>query len=225
MTAVKNTLPISCLLNPASIAILGASDRAGSIGAIVVESLRRCGYVGEVWPINPRYNELAGYRCYENLKRLPAPPDVVAICTRGETAASHLVDLHEIGGRAAVIYDGGFAEAGVDGAEREKAISDFCKANGIALCGPNCMGVVNAHSGATTYKLPLLERERLRGNVGIISQSGSVTIGLLGDTRQFGFSIAVSTGNEAVLLAADYIDALIDDDNTRNIAIFLEFGA
>lgn len=222
MTTSKNTLPISFLLNPKSIAILGASDRPGSIGSIVLGSLRRCGYAGEVWPINPRHEQIAGYQCYQRLKQLPAPPDVVAICTRGDSAADHLVELHAIGGRAAVIYDDGFAESGSDGDARQKAISDFCKANDIALCGPNCMGAVNAHTGATTYKLPLLERERLRGNVGIVSQSGSITIGLLGDTRRFGFSIAVSTGNEAVLQAADYIDALVDDDNTQNIALFLE---
>lgn len=222
MTAPRNVSPISALLNPNSIAILGASDRAGSIGAIVLGSLRRCGYAGDVWPINPRYEEIAGYRCFPSLKQLPGPPDVVAICTRGDTVPGHLADLHEIGSQAAVVYDGGFAESGEDGAIRQREIADFCEAKGIALCGPNCMGTINAHSGATTYKLPLLERDRLRGNVGVVSQSGSITIGLLGDTRRFGFSKAISTGNEAVLQTADYIEALIDDEFTSTIALFIE---
>lgn len=222
MILVSNRMPIEALLNPSSIAVLGASDRPGSIGAIVLGSLQKCGFSGDVWPVNPRYAELSGYRCYESLKQLPSAPDVVAICTRGDTAAGHLADLHAIGGRAAVIYDGGFAETGDEGGRRQQDLADFCREKGIALCGPNCMGTINANTGATTYKLPLLDRERLRGDIGIISQSGSITIGLLGDTRRFGISVAVSTGNEAVLNAADYLDALVDDETTRAIAIFLE---
>jgi acyl-CoA synthetase (NDP forming) len=222
MTGTRNVLPIEAILDPKSIAILGASDRPGSIGAIVLDSLRRCGYAGDVWPINPRYTELFGYRCYGDLTQLPSAPDVVALCTRGDTAAGHLAQLFKIGGRAAVIYDGGFAETGSEGVKRQNELAEFCRQNGIAVCGPNCMGTINTHTGATTYKLPLLDRDRLRGNVGIISQSGSITIGLLGDTRRFGFSTIVSTGNEMVLEAADYIEALVQDEHTENIAVFIE---
>ncbi|MCK9907736.1 acetate--CoA ligase family protein [Microbacteriaceae bacterium K1510] len=222
MSDVVNRKSIEALLNPGSIAILGASDRPGSIGSIVLGSLRKCGFSGEVWPINPRYPELAGYRCFEGLKQLPGTPDVVAICTRGDTAPDHLQDILAVGGRAAVIYDGGFSETGEEGAARQREIAQFCQDNDIALCGPNCMGTINARTGATTYKLPLLDSAQLRGDVGLISQSGSITIGLLGDTRRFGFSTVVSTGNEAVLRAADYIDALVDDENTRTIALFIE---
>ena len=213
---------IDALLDPRSIAVLGASDRPGSIGEIVLGSLRRCGFVGEVWPVNPRYKEIHGYPCFAHISELPGRPDVVAICTRGDTAPAHLKDILAAGGRSAVIYDGGFSESGEEGAARQREIAAFCRDNDIALCGPNCMGTINAHSGATTYKLPLLDRTRLCGDVGLISQSGSITIGLLGDTRRFGFSTVVSTGNEAVLRAADYVDALVEDENTRTIALFIE---
>jgi acetate---CoA ligase (ADP-forming) len=218
----RTALPIDAIFNPKSIAILGASDRPGSIGAVVLDSLRHSGYGGSVWPVNPRFSELASYRCYQELAELPSAPDLVAICTRGESALGHLETISKIGGRAAVIYDGGFAETGSDGAKRQDEIAAFCRQEGIAVCGPNCMGAINTHTGATTYKLPLLDIDRLRGNVGIISQSGSITIGLLGDTRRFGFSSIVSTGNEVVLDAADFVDAFVDDEKTRIIALFLE---
>lgn len=213
---------INALLSPASIAILGASNRPGSIGSILLNSLRQTNYTGSVWPINPRYSALVGHPCFGSLKDIPGAPDVVAICTRGDAALEHLKDVQAIGGRAAVIYDGGFSETGDEGAARQRELASFCRTNGIALCGPNCMGTINAHTGATTYKLPLLSSRRLQGNVGLISQSGSITIGLLGDTRRFGFSKVVSTGNEAVLDAADYIEAFIEDAHTEIIAVFLE---
>ncbi|MDB5520352.1 MAG: carboxylate--amine ligase, partial [Tardiphaga sp.] len=196
--------------------------RPGSIGSILLGSLSKCGFKGNVWPVNPRYKELGGLRSFETINNIPGRPDVVAICTRGDTALRHLGDIHSIGGRAAVVYDGGFSEAGEEGALRQRELERFCFDNDIALCGPNCMGAINAHTGATTYKLPLLDGVRLRGNVGLISQSGSITIGLMGDTRRFGFSRVVSTGNEAVVQAADYIEALIDDEHTRIIALFME---
>lgn len=222
MKSSVNRSSIDALLDPRSIAVLGASDRPGSIGDIVLGSLRKCGFGGDVWPINPRYKEIHGFSCFEHISQIPAAPDVVAICTRGDTAPAHLKDILAAGGRSAVIYDGGFSESGENGAARQREITLFCRDNDIALCGPNCMGTINAHSGATTYKLPLLDTDRLRGNVGLISQSGSITIGLLGDTRRFGFSTVVSTGNEAGLKAADYVDALIDDERTSVIALFIE---
>lgn len=213
---------LNALLRPKSIAILGASERPGSIGSIVISSLRRIGFDGEIWPVNPRYPEVHGLPCFKSLQYTPGPADLVALCTKAESVVEHLEALAAAGSRAAVVYDGGFAEAGPEGkALQEKAI-ETCERYGIALCGPNCMGAISFHDRATTYKLPLVDAARLTGNVGLISQSGSITIGLLGDVRRFGYSYVVSTGNEAVVDMADYVDFLVQDPHTRVIALFVE---
>jgi acyl-CoA synthetase (NDP forming) len=188
----------------------------------VLTSLQKMGFDGAVWPVNPKKDEILGYRCYPSLADAPGAADVVAICTRADSVPEHLETLGKLGSKAAVVYDGGFVEAGPDGKSLQARVVGICKTFGIALCGPNCMGVVNFHQGATLYKLPIFDRARLTGNVGLISQSGSITIGLLGDVRRFGFSHVISTGNEAVLTISDYLEFLIDDPTTEIIALFIE---
>jgi len=126
------------------------------------------------------------------------------------------------GVRAAIVFDGGFAERGDEGQRRQEELSAICREAGIALCGPNCMGVVNPHALSLVYIQTLHDPALLAGNVGLISQSGSIAISLLADCRRFGFSHVISSGNEAVLKAVDFLDYLIDDPATRIIALFLE---
>jgi acyl-CoA synthetase (NDP forming) len=128
----------------------------------------------------------------------------------------------EIGGRSAVIYDGGFAERGAECARLQADIAGICREANIALCGPNCMGVLSAHHRSTTYMQEVRDTDGLAGSVGLVSQSGSICIGLLADIRRFGFSYVISSGNEAVVNCADYLDALVDDPGTKVIATFLE---
>src|SRR5207237_4175577 len=126
------------------------------------------------------------------------------------------------GVRAAIIFDGGFAERGEEGRRRQEELVAICREAGIALCGPNCMGVVSPHARSLVYIQTLADPTLLAGNVGLVSQSGSLCIGLLADCRRFGFSHVISSGNEAVLAAADYLEFLVDDPTTRVIALFLE---
>jgi len=128
----------------------------------------------------------------------------------------------ERGIKAAVIYDGGFTERGEDGRRRQVQIEGICRDGGIALCGPNCMGVFSPHHRSTTYLQELRDPAGLAGNVGIVSQSGGFCIGLLNDIRRFGFSHVVSSGNEAVTAAADYLEYLVDDPHTKVIGGFIE---
>jgi acyl-CoA synthetase (NDP forming) len=128
----------------------------------------------------------------------------------------------ERGVRAAVIYDGGFAEQAEDGRRLQAQIAAICREVGIVLCGPNCMGVLNPHHPSTTYLQELRDPAGLVGDVGIVSQSGAVCVSLLTDTRRFGFSHVVSSGNEAVLTAADYLKYLADDPQTKIIGVFIE---
>jgi acyl-CoA synthetase (NDP forming) len=213
--------PLRALLQPRSIAILGASDRP-SIGRSLIESLSRFGYPGAVYPINPRYGEILGRTCYPSVLDLPTAPDVVAFCIGAAHLLETLPQLAQRGVGAAVIYDAGFAERDEDGRRRQETITGLCREAGIALCGPNCMGILNPVARSTTYLAALRDPAGLAGNVGLISQSGSICNGMLADLRRFGFSLVVSTGNEAVVSTAAYLEHLIDDPATKVIATFTE---
>jgi acyl-CoA synthetase (NDP forming) len=210
------------LFAPSSVAIVGASERPGTIGYTLSETLARLGFPGPIWPINPRLAEVYGLRCYASVADLPRVPDMVVFGIKGSAAVEQLKLLGPSGVRAAVIYDNGFAEAGEAGVALQARLVDICRRYGIVLCGPNCMGTINPHDGFSSYRLVITEPARFKGGVGLISHSGSITIGLLADVRRYGFSKVVSAGNEAVADAADYLNYLIDDPHTRMIACFLE---
>jgi acyl-CoA synthetase (NDP forming) len=212
---------LDALLRPRSIAILGASERP-SIGRTLIESLDAVGFTGPVYPINPRYDTLLGRRCYASVAELPRDVDVLAFCVNHARVLEHMRPAAERGIGAAVIFDGGFAEADAEGRRHQEEITAICREAGIALCGPNCMGVVSPHVPSLVYLGALQNPAPLAGNVGLISQSGSICIGLLTDCRRFGWSQVISSGNEAVLAAVDFLEYLIDDPATRVIAMFLE---
>jgi acyl-CoA synthetase (NDP forming) len=214
-------LRLERLLAPRSIAVMGASQRP-SAGRALIESLELLGFEGEVYPINPRYEDILGHRCYASLSELPASPDVVAYCISQTAAVESFPDLARCGAGAAVIYDGGFAEQGVEGQRLQAKISAIAIEAGIALCGPNCMGVINPVGRSTTFLQPVRDPAPLAGNVALVAQSGSIAGSMLADLRRFGFSLAISSGNEAVVTSAAFIEYLVDDPATKVIAAFIE---
>ena len=212
---------LDALFRPKSIAVIGASDKP-TIGRRLIASLDRIGFTGPVFPINPNYSTVAGRQCYSSVAELPEAPDVAVFCVGHARVLDALLAAAERGVRGAVIYDGGFAERGEDGRRLQARIQGICRDAGIALCGPNCMGVLSPHDRSTTYLQELRDPAGLAGNVGIVSQSGAICISLLTDIRRFGFSHVVSSGNEAVLVMADYLEYLVEDPNTRVIGTFIE---
>ena len=189
---------------------------------MIIESLDRIGFPGQVYPVNPKYETLFGRPCYPSIADLPEAVDLLAVCVNHARVLEHMRPAARRGVRAAIIFDGGFAERGDEGRRRQDELVEICREAGIALCGPNCMGVVNPHARSSVYIQTLADPALLAGNVGLISQSGSICIGLLADCRRFGWSHVISSGNEAVLPAVDYLEYLIDDPATRVIALFLE---
>ena len=214
-------MPIDALVNPRSIAIVGATDRTGPARS-VIESLGTLGFTGKVYPVNPKYPSVLNHTCYPSLTDLPEAPDVVVFSIRNPLIPEQVRLAVKRGARAAVIYDSGFAELGEDGARLQAEVADLCREAGMAVCGPNCMGILNPPARVTTYKQTVMDATVLPGNVGIISQSGSVCIAMLSDLRRFGISLSVSAGNEAVTRTVDYLEWLIDDPSTKVIATFTE---
>jgi acetate---CoA ligase (ADP-forming) len=214
-------MELDALFRPQSVAVIGASDKP-TIGRRLLVSLGRIGFAGAVYPVNPNYSTVLGQRCWPNLAELPETPDVALFCLGHERVLDAVAAAAECGVRAAVIYDGGFAEQGEDGRRLQHRIAAICREAGIVLCGPNCMGVLNPHHPSTSYLQELRDATGLAGNVAIISQSGSVCVSLLTDIRRFGFAHVISSGNEAVVTAADYLDYLTADPNTAVIGAFIE---
>lgn len=214
-------MQLDALFRPTSIAVIGASDKP-TIGRRLITSLDRIGFAGRIFPINPNYSAVLGHRCWPSVADLPEAPDVALFCVGHQRVLEAVRAAAERGVKAAVIYDGGFAEQGEEGRRLQQQIIAICREAHIALCGPNCMGVLNPHHPSTTYLQELRDPAGLPGNVGIIAQSGSVCVSLLTDIRRFGFSHVVSSGNEAVLTAADYLEYLAEDPHTEIIGTFLE---
>src|SRR6202045_4399120 len=212
---------LEALFQPRSIAVIGASEKP-TVGRRIVASLDRIGFTGRIYPVNPGYPTVLGHSCYAIMAELPEAPDVAVFCLGNARVLGAFVAAAERGIEGAVIYDGGFGEQGEEGRRLQSQIEGICREADIALCGPNCMGVLNPHHPSTTYLQELRNPDGLAGNVGIVSQSGGVCISLLNDTRRFGFSHVVSSGNEAVLAAADYLEYLVEDPRTEAIGAFIE---
>src|SRR5215471_2419091 len=214
-------MPLEAVLCLMAIALVAVTERP-SIGRSLILSAENIGFEGKIYPINPKYSELLGHRCYPSVEVLPEAPDVVAFCVSYARILENFRPVAAKGAKAAVIFDGGFAERGEEGAKLQAEIVGICREAGILLNGPNCMGVLNPATRSSTYLHEVRDPTGLAGNVGLISQSGSVCIGLVADIRRFGFSHVISSGNEALIGAAEYMEALIDDPATKVLALFTE---
>ena len=209
------------LFRPESIAIIGASDKP-TPGRRVIATLERLGYAGRIYPVNPNYTSLLNRPCYSSPADLPEAPDIAVFSLGHERVLPAFIAAAERGMKAAVVFDGGFAEYGAEGRDLQDKIAAICREHGIALCGPNCMGVLSPHHKSSTYLQELRDPTGLAGNVAIISHSGGLCLSLLTDTRRYGFSHIVSAGNEAAVTASAYLEYLVEDTDTQIIGGFIE---
>ncbi len=215
-------MSLAPLFNPSSIAVVGASPKP-SAGRAILQSLRRMGFQGGVYPINPRYPDILDYPAYASFADLPGKVDAAAFCLANSRLIESFRAAVDAGMRGAVVYSAGFAETHSDEAQAlSRELQGLAREAGVAVLGPNCMGILNAAKGSSLYLHEVFESGRLGGNVGFMSQSGSMCISMLADCRRYGFSHAISTGNEEVVSSCDVLEALIDDPDTRVIGCFTE---
>ena len=212
---------LDALFRPASIAVFGASEKP-TIGRRILVSLDRLGFPGEVYPINPNYPSVLGRTCYSSIAEVSEAPDLAVFCIGNRLILDAFAAAAARGVKAAVIYDGGFAERGEEGRRLQQRIAEICRDADIALCGPNCMCVLNPVARNSSYLQEVRDPAPLAGNIGIVSQSGGMCLSLLTDVSRFGFSHIVSSGNEAVLDAADFLDYLAADADTAAIGGIIE---
>jgi acyl-CoA synthetase (NDP forming) len=217
------TSAIDRLLRPKSVAIIGASSNPAKTAGRPLRYLRLHGFTGDVWPINPRYDEIDGQRCYASVADLPGAPDVAIILVGPSLAEQYVRDLAEAGAGTAIAIGGGYAEIGPDGAAKQDRLR---KAIGkMRLLGPNTIGAVNLIDGITLSASGALDVEDQRaGKIAMVSQSGGILGSMLSRAayRGVGLSHLVATGNEADLEVCDFVDYLVDDPATSVIALYLE---
>ena len=185
--------------------------------------LRLHGFTGNIWPINPRNEEIDGLPCYPNVADLPAPPDTAIILVDPSHAEQYLRDLAGMGCGAAIAIAGGYAEIGLKGAARQDRLRDA--AGEMRLLGPNTIGAVNLVDRITLSASGALDvKDAQVGKIAIVSQSGGIleSIRSRAAYRGIGLSHLVATGSEADLEVCDFIDYLIDDEATSVIALYLE---
>ncbi len=209
------------LFRPRAIAVIGASTRADAIGFRVIRNLRQMGFAGRIFPVNPRYREVAGLACLPSVEALPDGIDAAFIAIPAEQGAALLDAVGRRGIKAAFVNASGFADGGEEGRARQRHLAETARRHGIALCGPNNMGLINVHDGIAPWTQLNLTNPR-PGPVAVVSQSGSIALVLAHDERRLGLAYLVTAGNEALLGVADYLDWIVRDDRVRTVLVFLE---
>jgi acetate---CoA ligase (ADP-forming) len=217
---------VSALLAPQSIAVVGASDQPGNLGGVAIRLLQKFGYPGTIWPVNPRRPSVHGLACHARVADLPAPADVAIFATGAEAIPALVQECAEAGIRSGIVWAGGFAETGAPGQLLQEELCSVCAQTGFALAGPNCIGIIDTRMPVTASFASFLTEtdELVRGDISMISQSGGTATMAQAFAQQagFGFRYMISSGNEAVLTAADYLHALAHDPHTKVIAAYLE---
>ena len=215
------------LLQPRSIALIGASGNPARIGGMPLDLLRHFGYAGEVYPINPKYDEVFGWRCRPDIESLPAAPDLVVLAVAAQDVTAMLRRAHAKGVKAAIVYAAGFAEAGDAGKALQEELEAFVAASGMVLAGPNCMGFANLNlhvytAFATIFKT--VAPQQRPGRVSLVTQSGNVCSAVFGLLRQLDIAVShfINTGNEATLEFAQYLDFLAQDSATDCVVGYIE---
>ena len=208
---------------PESVAVIGASREPEKPGHVIFRNLLENGYEGKVYPVNPAADELFGHKVYDKITDIEGPVDLAVIVVPSGAVLSVLQDCKKKGTKHVIIISGGFKESG--NIELEKKLSGFLKKNKIRAIGPNCMGVLNPHSGLDTIFNPIYKSERPgKGAISFITQSGAVGIVILDWMGMKGYNISkfVSYGNAADIDETDLIEYLASDNQTSVICAFLE---
>ena len=213
---------INAMFYPKSVAVVGASARAGSVGNDLVKNLVK-NYTGKIYPVNPKGGEIEGKTAYTALTEIPGDVDLVVVSVPAKGVPGVVDQCKEKNVKGIVVISAGFKEIGHEGLEREKELTAQVQAAGIPLVGPNCLGIINAEEG-TALNASFASKICAPGSLAFISQSGALCTSVLdyAEARKMGFSKFVSFGNKADVKEVDLLEYLADDPKTKVIAMYLE---
>ena len=215
------------LLNPTSIAIVGASNNPARIGGMPIAHLTKFGYTGAIYPINPKYQEVFGLRCWPDIEALPAAPDLVVLAIAAPEVLPMLRRCAAKGVRAVIVYAAGFAEEGERGAALQAELAAYVASTDMVVAGPNAMGFANLNTQAHTNFASVFNTAPMQagaGSVSLLTQSGNVCAAVYAIARRLGvaFSHFINTGNEACVDFAQYLEYLAQDEATEVCIGYIE---
>ena len=213
---------LEALLQPRSVAVVGASSRAGSVGAVVWRNLRSGGFAGDLWPVNPRAQDLDGVQACPDVASLPGVPDLAVVCTPAAQVPGVIDQLGRRGTRAAVVITAGLREPLEPGGPTlEQQMLDAARPHLLRILGPNCIGLLVPRAGLNASFAPA---QALPGHLAFVTQSGALATAMLdwAGARGIGFSHFVSLGDSADVDFGDMLDYLGSDAGTRAILLYVE---
>ena len=216
---------IETFFNPSSVAIIGATEKAGSLPGIILKNLLDMGFSGKIYPVNPKYKHVFGLPCFPTVLDIPDEVALTVIAIPALLVLDVLKQQAQKRIRNAIIISAGFRELGAEGIEMEEKIKQVAIENNIRVLGPNCLGVLDNYANFTTSFLPMGRVSKpKKGALSILSQSGAFAIALLDLAAQEGLGIAkmVNYGNRIDIGESTLLPFLMDDVHTKVIAIYME---
>jgi acyl-CoA synthetase (NDP forming) len=214
-------IAIDRLLNPRSVAIVGASERPDAIGTRVMINLRHMGYEGRIYPVNPRYDSLGGLKCYPSLAALPETVDAAFLAVPSTAGPELAEQAGQCGIKALLLNASGYNDGGEEGRALQAQLQEAARRHGMAVAGPNNMGLINVHDRVALWTSQYMKAIE-PGPVAVIAQSGSMALILMENQRDLGFAYVITAGNEAGATAADYLLQMARDDRVKVVLMFLE---
>jgi len=215
---------LSFMLQPKSIAIIGASPDINKLNGRPLHFLRRDGFAGKLYPVNPKYSEINGLKCYPDVASLPEAPDMAVVAVSQKLATGAVEALGKKGTPVAILFSSGYSETGDQGAAYERELMDVAKKNGIRICGPNNLGLINAFENVTATFSQYADQPPIAGPVAFASQSGAFGTGIsaLARSRGIGLGYFVNTGNQADITLVDALMEIADDERISVLSAYIE---
>lgn len=212
------------LLRPRSIAVIGASPQFGKVNGRPLKHLIDKGYQGKIFPVNPKYPEIFGLTCYPDIESLPEAADLAIVALPAQAVQECIERLGQRGVPSAVIFSSGFGEMGPDGKRLEASLRECAAKAGVAICGPNCLGYINAFDQVYATFSQYADGETTSGPVAFVTQSGAFGTAIAALIRQRGLGLGyfINPGNEAGVSFSDLMLDVIEDPRIKVAAGYLE---
>jgi acetate---CoA ligase (ADP-forming) len=217
---------VAGVLSPRSVVVVGASRRRGTVGGELLHNIVKAGFTGSLYAVNEHGGSIHGITAYRSVSDLPAPVDLAVIVVPAPRVVAVARECVAAGARALVVISAGFAEVGGEGVERQHELLEVCRASGVRLVGPNCLGVLNTQPGVA-LNATFVPRQATPGTIAFLSQSGGLGIAIIEAAARLGVGLSsfVSVGNKADLSSNDFLQYWEQDPATSVALLYLEsFG-
>jgi acetyltransferase len=212
---------LSRILSARSIAVIGASNQADTVGAMIFHNLLAMGYEGDLYPVNPKYRKVQGRKCYPDIGAIDRNIDLAVIATPAQSVPGLVRECGQAGVQGAIVMSAGFSEEGPGGTRLQDALLEAAREFGVRVIGPNCLGLMRPER---KINATFSRNSALPGHLALVSQSGAICTAILdwAEDQQIGFSLVASVGDAADVDFGDILDFLALDPETRSILLYVE---